>query len=778
MNTISKTQIRRINRPNLRSILAVTGIFMLTACQNNDNTPPPPPPPPANTAPTASNVSISDDNGGEAVAGDDLTGNYTYADTEGDAEGNSTFRWLGDGAAISGATAASYTLTAADAPSQITFEVTPVAATGSATGTSVTSAALATVVQPVVSGVAKYFDSNANGRKDANDQLIVTFNQEVISNAAMASDFDLPVLDDQFGAGATVASGPQDNEVTILLGVSPAFNTANVFSDTATDLRSPSGINISSSMAADAIESTSGVDAVPATAIDIIPAFVDSLQSLASNFGRSATLGDVDGDGDLDIAVGSDTTVGNRVSLNNGDGTFTDSGQSLDTGGTQTVVLGDVDGDGDLDMVSANAGNEPNSVYVNDGNGVYTDSGQSLGSNWSISVALGDVDNDGDLDMAVANFNNQGNQVYLNDGAGSFDSFGVSLGTDSSHSVALGDLDGDGDLDMAVANNDNAQANRVYVNDGTGVYTDSGQSLGSNLSVSVALGDIDNDGDLDMVVANFGLGNRVYINDGNASFSDSDQSLGSFDSQIVSLGDIDGDGDLDMVVANENAQANRVYHNDGSGIFTDSTQALGANDSRSIALGDVDGDSDLDIVVANRSAQGNNQVYFGSSFNSGDTWDVDQGASIISSSGVGSGALENMFGGNAPQYPSAEFGTAFFQDTQGTGFTHFVEWQSAAPITLTGYRLQAIDEPGVVCCFPGGRGFTAFRLFAFDVGTGSFQLVDTYVPASNPYPDNRVDTTRTLSVPVVAQIFRAEFDQYLGGSFAGPRILELDAISD
>ncbi len=776
MNTIDKTQIRRINRSNLRSILAVTGIFMLTACQNNDNAPPPPPP--ANTAPTASNVSISDDNGGEAVAGDDLTGNYTYADTEGDAEGTSTFRWLRDGAAISGATAASYTLTAADAPSQITFEVTPVAATGSATGTSVTSAALATVVQPAVSGVAKYFDSNANGRKDANDQLIVTFNQEVVSNAAMVSDFDLPVLDDQFGAGATVASGPQNNEVTILLGVSPAFNTANVFSDAVTDVRSPSGINISSSMAADAIESTSGVDAVPATAIDIIPAFVDSLQSLAGSFGRSATLGDVDGDGDLDIVVGSDTTEGNRVFLNDGDGAFADSGQSLDTGSTQSVVLGDVDGDGDLDMVSANAVNEANSVYINDGGGVYTDSGQSLGSNSSVSVVLGDVDADGDLDMVVANINDQGNQVYLNDGAGSFSSTGASLGASSSSSVALGDLDDDGDLDMAVSNNDSAQSNRVYINDGSGVYTDSGQSLGSTPSASVALGDIDNDGDLDMVVANVDTGNRVYVNDGNASFSDSDQSLGNFDSRTVSLGDVDGDGDLDMVEANYDAQANRVYHNDGNGTFADSSQALGANDSQSIALGDVDGDGDLDVVVVNYDAPGNNQVYYGSSFNSGDTWDVDQGASIISSSGVGSGALENMFGGNAPQYPSAEFGRAFFQDNQGSGFTHFVEWQSAAPITLTGYRLQAIDEPGVVCCFPGGRGFTAFRLFAFDAGTGSFQLVDTYVPASNPYPDNRVDTTRTLSVPVVAQIFRAEFDQYLGGSFAGPRILELDAISD
>jgi len=105
-----------------------------------------------------------------------------------------------------------------------------------------------------------------------------------------------------------------------------------------------------------------------------------------------------------------------------------------------------------------------------------------------------------------------------------------------------------------------------------------------------------------------------------------------------------------------------------------------------------------------------------------------------------------------------------------------VEWQSVAPITLTGYRLQAVDEPGGPSIFPGQRGFTAFRLFAFDAG--SFVLVDTFIPASNPYPDRTVDTTRTLSMSVVAQVFRAEFDQYLGGNFSAPRILELDAISD
>ena len=44
----------------------------------------------------ASDVSIS----GTVGVGQVLTGDYTYTDADGDAEGTSTFRWLSDGTAI------------------------------------------------------------------------------------------------------------------------------------------------------------------------------------------------------------------------------------------------------------------------------------------------------------------------------------------------------------------------------------------------------------------------------------------------------------------------------------------------------------------------------------------------------------------------------------------------------------------------------------------------------------------------------------------------------
>jgi len=93
--------------------------------------------------PTAKNVALS----GTLTVGQTLTGSYKYYDPNTDPEGTSTFRWYrasdsaGTGAAaISGATALTYTLVDADADETIAFEVTPVAKTGEKLGTAVRSA--------------------------------------------------------------------------------------------------------------------------------------------------------------------------------------------------------------------------------------------------------------------------------------------------------------------------------------------------------------------------------------------------------------------------------------------------------------------------------------------------------------------------------------------------------------------------------------------------------------------------------------------------------------
>ncbi|MCM8622351.1 MAG: Ig-like domain-containing protein, partial [Candidatus Accumulibacter sp.] len=119
---------------------------------------------------------------------------------------------------------------------------------------------------------------------------------------------------------------------------------------------------------------------------------------------HSAVLGDVDGDGDLDIVTANTSSA--SVLLGNGDGTFADRvDYDLPPGSANSVTLGDVDGDGDLDIVTSSSyfySSSSASVLLGKGDGSFAarvDYALPIGAN---SVALGDVDGDGDLDIVTS----------------------------------------------------------------------------------------------------------------------------------------------------------------------------------------------------------------------------------------------------------------------------------------------------------------------------------------------------------------------------------------
>lgn len=181
--------------------------------------------------------------------------------------------------------------------------------------------------------------------------------------------------------------------------------------------------------------------------------FSDSGTTLPQN----SFLGDLDSDGDLDVFA-KDAGSGYRTLLNNGDLDFVEHWKGEDIhalGSVKDAALGDLDGDGDLDVFITNgdrSGSFPSSVWINDGTGRFTDSEQELGSNFFGWPVLGDINEDGSLDAFISNFQ-QPNQVWLNDGSGNFTDSGLSLsGEATTRGCALGDLDGDGDLDIFVAN--------------------------------------------------------------------------------------------------------------------------------------------------------------------------------------------------------------------------------------------------------------------------------------------------------------------------------------
>ncbi|MEM7028547.1 MAG: FG-GAP-like repeat-containing protein [Chloroflexota bacterium] len=337
---------------------------------------------------------------------------------------------------------------------------------------------------------------------------------------------------------------------------------------------------------------------------------------------QSVAWGDIDGDGDLDLAVGNWESA-NKVYLNEGGILEAEPipwDNADDKTRTTSVAWGDMDGDGDLDLAVGNW-ESANKVYLNEGGmlkaiPVWEDAPKD----GTDSVAWGDIDGDGDLDLAVGN-QRSANKVYLNEG-GVLKAIPVWEDNikDTTRSVAWGDIDGDGDLDLAVGN---ADPSKVYLNEGeilevVPIWLDNADD--KTRTTSVAWGDIDGDGDLDLAVGNSGSASKVYLNENSILESISTLSKNTMDVvHGLAWGDMDGDGDLDLALGN--AGPNEVHLNEGGmleavPIWSDNT-GLGTT---SVAWGDIDGDGDLDLAVGNQTGANNVHLNEGGILEVAPTW--------------------------------------------------------------------------------------------------------------------------------------------------------------
>ncbi len=155
----------------------------------------------------------------------------------------------------------------------------------------------------------------------------------------------------------------------------------------------------------------------------------------SSNFGNkiydgSLVLGDIDNDGDLDLIVTGYRSIGQyylQKYKNDGTGNFIGPVNFGERCALSSIALGDLDGDGDLDLIvtgwDGSGTGRHCDKYFNDGTGVFTGP-TSIGAIVQYSaIALGDIDNDEDLDIIIT-----GMQVgfgpridkYINNGSGVF----------------------------------------------------------------------------------------------------------------------------------------------------------------------------------------------------------------------------------------------------------------------------------------------------------------------------------------------------------------------
>jgi uncharacterized protein (DUF2141 family) len=239
----------------------------------------------------------------------------------------------------------------------------------------------------------------------------------------------------------------------------------------------------------------------------------------------SVAIGDLNGDGQPDLVttnIGGDplatpTPAGTiSVLLGNGGGTYS-AATPYPTGSVLpfSVAIGDLNGDGKLDLAVANygdplSGNGAISVFLGKGNGTFSAATPSPTlATGAQSVAIGDLNGDGNLDL-VAAYASSKYSVFLGIGNGSFNQLNpVSLSPIKNFvSVAIGDLNGDGKLDLALANYGFAPGDAgtvsVLLGNGNGTFgSPTTLTTGTNAS-SVAIGDLNGDGHLDLAVVNAG----------------------------------------------------------------------------------------------------------------------------------------------------------------------------------------------------------------------------------------------------------------------------------
>ena len=316
---------------------------------------------------------------------------------------------------------------------------------------------------------------------------------------------------------------------------------------------------------------------------------------------QSVKMGDLDGDGDLDLVVGR--SAGVSVLLNNGDGTF---GASITYGGAgnagEIVVIGNLNPsvDNHLDLVLANAGSDDIEVLLGNGDGTFGPGTLHAVGAKPQAMAIGELDGQPGDDLVVGNTFGGGASVLLNNGDGTFAPQVMYPAGTFPEGVAIGDLDGDTDLDFVVVNGGSGTVS-VLRNLGNGTFVSAGTYSAGDQPWSVVIADLDGDGDNDLAIANRGTDvASVLLNNGNASFA-APVSYPAGDEPIgIAVGDFNNDTKPDLVVSNRVSDNLSILLNNGDGTFAAQVTFATGDNPRAAAVGDLDGDMDMDLAVPNR----------------------------------------------------------------------------------------------------------------------------------------------------------------------------------
>lgn len=291
-------------------------------------------------------------------------------------------------------------------------------------------------------------------------------------------------------------------------------------------------------------------------AATVFPAGGDDSETLA--------LADLNKDGRLDVVVAHEGSPGSiAVLLGNGTGGFgAPVTTALGANDPHGIAVGDLNGDGNLDVVTANYGSNNLSVLLGSASGALgAPTNLAVGAGTEpYGVVLADFNGDGRLDIASANRGTNNISIFLNSGTGSFGApttIGLGTGTQP-YDIVAADFNGDSRVDLATANEDSDNLS-ILLGNGNGTFaaaTNVALAAGAN-PYSVVAVDVNGDGVLDLITANSGTDNlSVLLGNGSGGFGTPTNFAVGDRPREVAIGDFNNDGKVDLAAVNSGTADN------------------------------------------------------------------------------------------------------------------------------------------------------------------------------------------------------------------------------